>query len=55
MQSETSVVSMSFRSKPVMAWLQKDKPEHVLMLASLLIGLKMGWPGSFHPFFNTLR
>ena len=38
-----------------MAWMQKYQPEHLLILASLLIGLKMGWPGSFHPFFYTLR
>ena len=38
-----------------MAWMQKDQPEQLLMLASLLIGLKMGWPGSFQLFCYTLK
>ena len=39
----------------VMAWMQKDQPEQLLTLASLLIGLKTGWPGSFQLFCYTLR
>ena len=39
----------------VMRRMQTDKAEQVLMLVSLLIGLKIGPSGSFQLVFHTLR